>query len=469
MTPTPSSPPLGSAGAAAPVPPVPAAPPPRRWASALLRPLAAVFGPIRRRPARSLAILLLLTLTAFGLSLAGVQLWAAYHFRAARAAVDRYHTAEAETHIRACLGVWPNDPAVLLLAARVTRRAGLFDESEGFLDRYRELRGRDEEQTLERTLLTAERGDVDDVLKFCQAKVDANDPASPLILEALARGCLRSYRLADAEWAVETWVGRDANNAMAQFLRGRVAEERFAQTDAAGAYRRALEIDPDLDAARDRLAALLLAMNQAPEALPHLEYLNRRRPDDPGAAVRLAQCRDLLGQQDEATRLLDGVLARHPDHPTALAERGRLALGAGQYAEAEAWLRRAVARAPGDAFVLKQLHKCLVQSGQADQARALEPRVKRAEEDLDRLQLLVWEDIQAHPRDADLQYEAGTILLRVGSAAEGLRWLENAVRLNPRHAKAHEALADFYQQTGETAKAAKHRQLARPAAPDAPK
>src|SRR5205823_3754497 len=155
--------------------------------------------------------------------------------------------------------------------------------------------------------------DVDDVLTFCRAKVEADDPASPLILEAVARGCLRGYRLDDAGWAVETWLRRDAADPMAHLLRGRVAREWLGLTDAAAAFRRALEIDPELDEARDQLAIVLLDTHQGPEALPHLEYLRRRRPDDPGLAVRLAQCRDLLGQQDEAARLLDEVLARYPE------------------------------------------------------------------------------------------------------------------------------------------------------------
>jgi tetratricopeptide (TPR) repeat protein len=444
--------------------PTPSTPPAARRGAALLRPLAAAWGRVRRRPGRALAVLLLLGLIAFGLSAAGVQLWAAYHLRAARAAVARYQSQDAEEHIRACLEVWPNDPEVLLLAARATRRAGLFDEAEGFLDRYQEVRGRDDELTLERALLTAERGDVDDVAKFCQAKVAANDPETPLILEALARGYLRAFRTADAERAVETWLGRDADDPMAHFLRGRVAESRSAQTAAAGAYRRALELDPDLDAARDRLAAVLVEMYQAPEALPHLEYLRRHRPDDPALAVRLAQCYDLLGEQEKAARLLDEVLARSPDDTTALAERGKLALRAGQFADAEAWLRRAAARSPGDVTILRPLRDCLDQSGQTEAARELEPRLKQAQGDLERIQLLVEQEIQHHPENAELQYEAGTILLRIGSHAQGVRWLENAVRLNPRHVKAHEALADFYQQFGAGARAAKHRRQAREAA-----
>jgi tetratricopeptide (TPR) repeat protein len=422
------------------------------------------LGSVRRNPGRSLAILLLLSLIGFGLFLAGSQFWAVYHFRAARKALDHYHPLEAGEHLQACLRIWPNDPDVLFLAARAARCAGLFDDAEEFLNRCQERRGRDDAITLERALLTAEGGDVDDVLTFCKARVEADDPDSPLILAALARGLLRDYRLLDADWAVRTWQERSPDDPMSHLLRGRVAHERYADTTAIAAYRRALEIDPELDEARDKLAAVLVETNQPREALPHLEYLCRQRPNDPALAVRLAQCRDLLGEQDEAARLLDEVLARHPDFQSALAERGKLALHAGQYAEAEGWLRRGSAAAPWDAALLEQLQLCLKQSGQTDKARALEPQLKQAKEDLEHLENLISKDIARNPLNPEPQYEAGTVLLRIGAYSEGVRRLQKAVRLNPRHVKAHEALADFYQRTGSLNQAAKHRRLAREAA-----
>jgi tetratricopeptide (TPR) repeat protein len=457
MTPTPPAPPPGTD-----------APPARRRPLAALRRLAAPLAFARRHPGRALAVVLLLGLIAAGLALAGTQFWAAHHLRAARAALARYHTAEAGPHLRACLRVWPNDPEALLLAARAARRSGLFDEADGFLTRCQEQRGRDDEVTLERALLTAERGDVDAVLPYCQAKVEADDPASPLILEALARGCLRGYRLDDAGWAVETWLRRDPADPMAHLLNGRVKREWLALTEAAAAFRKALEIDPELDEARDQLALVLLDMHEGAEALPHLEYLRRRRPEDPGLAVRLAQCHDLLGQQDEAARLLDEVLTRYPEFLPALEERGKLAVNAGQWGEAESLLRRALALAPGEAGVLRQLDTCLRRMGRDEDARALEPRLQQAKQDLERIHQLVTHEIQQSPHNADLHYEAGMIFVRAGAPADGLRWLEGAVRLNPRHAKAHEALADLYERLGEGAKAARHRRLAREAAAPAP-
>jgi Flp pilus assembly protein TadD len=466
MTPTPSSTPVGSD---VPAPAATPAPTALRRTPLPLRPLLAVAHFVRHNPGRSLAVVCLLVLIGLGLTTGGSQLWASYHYRAARTALGRYHNSEAVEHLDACMRIWPNDPDVLILAARAARRSGRFDGAENFLDRYQRRRGSTDELVLERVLVTAERGDVDSVSRFCRARVDANGADSPLVLEAMTRGFLRRFRIDQATVVVGVWEERDPDNTMALLLRGRIAQEREADPDAAAAFRRALELDPEMDEARDRLTMVLLRMHQPNEALKHLEYLFKRRQDDPGVAVRLAECRDLLGQQDEAARLLDDVLARHPSYVPALAERGKLALRQGEWAEAEPRLRKAVSLAPGDAHLLPHFRQCLEQLGKDEEARALVPRIKKAEDDLARLRRLLDRDLQDRPEDADLWYEVGMILVPAGSVAEGVNCLENAVRFNPRHVRAHEALADIYRRVGDAARAAAEQKLAREAGAPAEK
>ena len=79
-----------------------------------------------RQPQRSLMIVALLLLIVAGTGIAGVWLWASYHLRAGRSAMEHYHTAVALPHLQAVLSVWPHDPETLLLASRAARRAGLF-------------------------------------------------------------------------------------------------------------------------------------------------------------------------------------------------------------------------------------------------------------------------------------------------------------------------------------------------------
>src|SRR6266566_4414015 len=77
--------------------------------------------------------LTVLVLLCGGALWAGPHLWARYHLRAAEAALQRYHSAEASDHLRACLQVWPSRPRVHLLAGRAARQAGDYDEAEQHL------------------------------------------------------------------------------------------------------------------------------------------------------------------------------------------------------------------------------------------------------------------------------------------------------------------------------------------------
>src|SRR5438874_2580041 len=75
-------------------------------------------------------------------------------------------------------------------------------------------------------------------------------------------------------------------------------------------YEKALEIDPDLLAARLRLAEARLEAHQPAQALPDLERLYRQAPDDPLVQARLGMCRFQRGEGEEARRLMEAAAAR---------------------------------------------------------------------------------------------------------------------------------------------------------------
>jgi predicted Zn-dependent protease len=419
---------------------------------------ARFVGLVVRHPARVLLVAGLLALTAGGAGVVGTQLWAAYHFRAARASVEHCHSAEARQHLTVCLRVWPHDPAVLLLAARNARRLGAFSEAEQFLDEYQRAGGDADPLTLERALLRAERGEMDTVARYCHSLVERHDPASPLVLEALARGYLRSYRLEEAGMCLEIWQDQQPDDPQELFLRGQGYELRGRRPDAIASFRRAVELDPEHEPARLHLARLLVQSAQPGEALPHLEYLLRRSPDDPQVQVYLARCRDQLGQQAEAVRLLDGVLARSPDYAPALAARGSLALRDGDLTAAECWLRQAAALAPGDSDTHYHFWQCLQRAGKAEEAEKEHARLKHQLEDKKLFADLIAR-LQQSPHNPAVRYELGMIALRAGSGPEAVQWLEGALAEDAHYAPAHRALAAYYRESGQPARAERHRRL----------
>jgi predicted Zn-dependent protease len=68
--------------------------------------------------------------------------------------------------------------------------------------------------------------------------------------------------------------------------------------------------------------------------------------------------------------------------------------------------------------------------------------------------------LQATPDDADLPCQIAQVFLRYGDEQEGIRWLLTNLQNHPQHAGSHLALADYYVQHGQLARAEEHRRLA---------
>jgi tetratricopeptide (TPR) repeat protein len=421
-----------------------------------------VLRALLRRPLRTLGIMALLGLIGLATLLFGAQLWASYHYKKAKAAVEHYHNAEARQHLQACLQVWPDDPDVLFLAARTARRLRAFDLADQYLDDYFHQRGEDDDLRLERVLLRAARGEMDAVERFCKDLVSKGDPATPLILEALVDGYAHSYRLREADFCLQMWLELQPDNTQALMDRGLLYELQSKQQEAAASYRRAVELDSELDEARIRLAACLVDLTQADEALPHLEYLRRHRPESVEVMLDLARCRELQGNRQDAEDLLDEAITLHPAYGPALMQRGILALRQGRLAEAEKWLRKASVVGLGDYQTHHHLAACLRQEGKLQEAKHIDNRLKQIEADQKRLREIVARDMPADPHNPALDYELAQIYLRSGAIAEGKHWLENALKENPRYQPALEAMAMYYNRMGQAGRAQRQRDLARP-------
>jgi tetratricopeptide (TPR) repeat protein len=447
-----------SAPALAPSSPSPPSPPPKRLARFVGSILA---GPraVLRHPLRSLTIAALLLLIGTGVGIAGVWLWASHHLRAGRADLEHYHTIEAVAHLQAVLSVWPHDPETLLLAARAARRAGAYDTADHFLDLYQEQRKDDDDLTIERICLRAQRGEPDRVFKYCQGMIEDNDPASPLLFEALAQGYWRNYQPQRAEMVLHKWLEQQPDNPQALFLQGEVYDLVSRQSDAIKSFRAALSVDPTLDQVRIRLCDILMQLGSVPEARPHLEYLYARLPDNAKVQVYLARVWDQAGNQAEAERILDALLARQPHFAPALRERGKLARrDPNRLDEAENYLRQAVQQDPSDSDAHESFALCLEQNGKLAEADKIREQVKQMEKDMHEIQSIARGQMEQAPHNADLHYKVGMISLRAGATAEGLRWLHSALKEDPNHQGAHKALMEYYQRIGDFGRAREHKQ-----------
>jgi predicted Zn-dependent protease len=224
-------------------------------------------------------------------------------------------------------------------------------------------------------------------------------------------------------------------------------------------YGRVLELDPEQDEARLRLADLLVNQAAPAEALEHLEHLARRRPDDLYIQTRLARCLVALGRLEEAEERLERVIAELPHFRPALAAKGASAWALNRPVEAERWLREALALDAADYHSQYLLAQSLWQQGKSREAQAAEDRLRVLNEDGRRIRKIIQEDINMSPNDPVLRTEVGNILLRAGSEQEAVKWLYSALRQAPAHVPAHRALAAYFERIGQPERAAPHRRF----------
>lgn len=427
-----------------------------RLTNATLRRL--VSGPRRLLFGLGSCVLLLL--------LASPVLWGGYHWYAGQVALRRYHSPEARTHLQDCLRIWPFSrlPRVHLLAARAAWRDGDFVEATRHLQDCQNLEGSPSaESVLEWSLVHAAGGDLDKAEEPLKAMAQRDPSLAALVVEALILGYMRTARIDEAIHCADDWVTREPDNEQAHYLRGNIAYQMGWSSEAAANYGRVVELDPDHPWARTRLVVALVDTGRYEEATQHLEALRQHHPLDVEMQVRLAMCRYWLGHTREARTILDNILAEHPDNGLALLTRGQIAQAAGQLPEAEEWLRKAVRVRPNDYKAHSSLCKCLRQQGKAE-ANAEEKRSDALRDRWKRYNELTTHLLSQRPNDPALQCELGKLMLELGLNEAGRNWLLGALRLDEHYVPALTALADYYQQQGDTDAAKEYGERARSSA-----
>jgi tetratricopeptide (TPR) repeat protein len=234
-------------------------------------------------------------------------------------------------------------------------------------------------------------------------------------------------------------------------------------------FEKAVELHPTMEG-RLGLAGALYRVGRPWDAMLEYERLRQMQPVEPEVLLGLAQCRYSLHELDGARQLLDQLLAKNPDHAAALLERGRLTLNEGKLAEAENWLRRAANSAPAyDLEPLRLLHRCL-DLQHKDEARPCLAQLRSKEADILRVSRLTLQT-NRDSRNVGLRYETAMDLLRLDREEDGVAGLYFVLDQDPRHIPSHEALADYFERKGQSARAAFHRRasLARGAAISTPR
>lgn|GEM_PF-3419599 len=254
---------------------------------------------------------------------------------------------------------------------------------------------------------------------------------------------------------------------------------------------RALDLAPDRTDLRRLLAQILINLGREQDALPHLEALHAKEPQDAAVTMQLGVVRFAQGDFPQAARLiraardadptltdvgdwlwrsldsadsLDGALRvaddlveSSPEHQRARRFRAVSLARLRRFDDARADLDSILKRAPGDRDALLLSASILGEQGKLDEARARlrailvsspddhnalyrMAQVEQQDGDTDSALVILGQLIQMDPKDAPALNDAGYLCAELGiDLQQALEWTSRAVALDENSAAYHDS------------------------------
>ena len=145
--------------------------------------------------------------------------------------------------------------------------------------------------------------------------------------------------------------------------------EQFKHKEAADAFRRALQLQPDLALARINLGIALFNVPDLPAAQKELQAASALAPSAPQPPYLLGLLAKTQNRPEEAVAAFQKVLRIDPNDVGANINLGQLYAQQRKYPEAIAVLRTAIAAEPYNATALYNLGTALMRSGQREEGQ----------------------------------------------------------------------------------------------------
>jgi Tfp pilus assembly protein PilF len=385
----------------------------------------------------------------------------AYRYRqAADPALQRHDLRRALRHLERSLAQQPNHAQTRWLAAQTTRRLDRYADAVRHLEAYERLQPGDKRSEREWFLQGVQQGDIAGQERYLRYLAERFPEEAPFIVEAMAKGYLNAFCWPDAIDCLTESLARWPDHVPARVLRAR-AYEGVRQAELALAdYRQAVAEAPHCFEARAGLAAALHESGFNREALAHFEFLQAESPDEPAVLLGLARAGFDHHDLERARHLLQRLGEQHPEFVPGLVEAGRLALYEQRWADAEQLLARARELAPAHLETNRLLELLYDARGEASQRSDLRQRLQQLHAD-DRQLVRMLDRCRDVPRDVRVRYDIGAWKHAHDDEPDGLRWWFSSLFVDEHFAPTHEALAAYFERTGQAYWAAHHRERLR--------
>lgn len=419
--------------------------------------------PLKRPPSR---LRLLATWTTI-VVLAGVACSVTFHISIWRASAN----LETRSHERAlswlktanALGKlpWVRDSTgeIDFLFAKTYRRLGKFDLVKPKLEAAQTAGWSEPLLKREVLLAFAQTGQYERVAAHWGELFTNAGSDGPEIGNAYVRVSLARFRISEATKVLQSWQQDFPQDAEPYFLQGTILSVQMRWQDAAKSFQAALDLDAGHVEARVGLAESLMKSVKFQAAEVEFSKALRIDPEHLNAKVLRASCLARIDRIEEAELALEAIIKAAPENYDALAELGKLKSKLAQHEQAVTILTKALEIRPEDSQTHYALAQALQAVGRREDAKPHFDFVHEATRPEQQLSQLTGKLVEK-AEDPELRYEIGMITWKWRSRAEGLRWFQSVLSLDPTHQKTHLALAAHFDLTGERARADEHRKLA---------
>jgi tetratricopeptide (TPR) repeat protein len=376
------------------------------------------------------------------------------------AAIGRLDWPAAKDWLDRAWRIDPDRGATAFLQARLARKRARLDELAKWLDRAREKGFSPPLIETELLLAAAQTGDLRRIESELAKRLAELPEQQPEICEAWVNGCLRNYRLREAQRILGLWVKDWPADPMPHVLWGRVYEHLSDLPHAEQEFETALKIRPGHPPAAYNLGRVKIAQQQPEAALESYRVCSKNLFEPQPALVGMAQCLRLLSRLDEARRVLDSAVAANQEfvddayrlvgdpaeggRAYYAAERGQIELEAGNYAEAAPWLEKAVAASPTDWKLRYSLGFALQRIGRGEDAERELHRVEKTKAAMSKVDR-AFDALHEDPQNVEARFEIGRLFLELLSEDQGLVWLNSVLMLDADHLPTHRLLAEYFE------------------------
>lgn len=382
-----------------------------------------------------------------------------WHLDQARQALVKRDFEQARAHLRHCLEAWPFGAEIHYLMAQTCRRMNDYSAWEDFLTRARILQWNEDDIALEMRLHEAQAGDIWEVEDQLNAELDDAPPEQEvLIREALIKGYLENDMPRRAAELSHEWLTRSPSDWEGWLYRGRTYQQGTLFEKAIADFEKVLSLKPEEGHARLWLGETLLSMQQFEQAEDAYQtYLKQHEPDV-GALWGLAKCQYQLGQHEAANQTLQQLAKIEPTNVPALLLRAKL-IQASEPKKALALLEEAVKLRPNETDLLHNLILALQQLGQTAEADKYQRRLDARKPLVSELQKLRMQLVK-ESQNLDLRCDIAKLYLQLGNEEEAAHYFQTILFMDPNHRPTCLALADYWEDHGNTSKAAHYRHKA---------